>query len=105
MIARIWHGWTLAQNADAYEQLLRHEIFRNIANKMIPGFASIELLRRPVSNETEFVTIMHFTDINAVKSFAGEDYEKSVVPENAKQLLIRYDERSQHYEIREERKA
>ena len=26
MISRIWHGWTTPENADAYEQLLRHEI-------------------------------------------------------------------------------
>ena len=65
------------------------------------GFIDIQLLKRKLDNEVEFVTIMRFDSINAVKEFAGSDYEKAVVYEDAKPLLIRYDERSQHYEIKQ----
>src|SRR6266498_5152955 len=51
MIARIWHGWTTPQNANAYEQLLRHEIFVSISNKDIKGYKGIELLKRITTNE------------------------------------------------------
>lgn len=100
MISRIWHGYTVLKNADAYENLLREEVFAGIESRRIPGFLDIQMLRRPLENEVEFITIMRFKDINAVREFAGEDYEVSVVPPKARQLLSRFDERSQHYEIR-----
>ena len=46
MICRIWHGWTSAVSADAYERLLRSEIFTGMAARRIPGYHGIELLRR-----------------------------------------------------------
>jgi heme-degrading monooxygenase HmoA len=100
MIARIWHGWTSLEDADAYEALLIQEIFVGIQNRKIEGFLGIELLRRSLETEVEFITIMSFDSIAAVRVFAGEDYEAAVVPPKARALLKRFDERSQHYEIR-----
>jgi hypothetical protein len=100
MIARIWHGWTSFENADAYEALLIQEIFVGIQNRKIGGFLGIELLRRSLDTEVEFMTIMSFDSIAAVRVFAGQDYEAAVVPPKARALLKRFDERSQHYEIR-----
>ena len=105
MIARIWHGWTTPQNADGYETLLKQEIFVGIQNRRIRGFKDIQLLRRKINHEVEFITIMTFESLDAVREFAGEDYEVAVVPENARKLLSRFDERSQHYDIRAERKG
>lgn len=105
MIARIWHGWTTPENADAYESLLRHEIFVGIQGRQIPGFREIQLCRRSLEAEVEFITIMWFDSLDAVRAFAGEDYEVAVVPAKARELLSRFDERSQHYEIRESLKA
>ncbi len=101
MVYRIWHGWTTPENADAYENLLKTEIFPEIASKNISGYHGIQLLRRPISNEVEFITIMQFDSLDAVRQFAGEDYEKSYVPDKARRVLSRHDERSQHYEIKE----
>ena len=100
MISRIWHGWTTRGNADIYEALLREEIFVGIKARHIPGFKSIQLLRRDLGQEVEFVTIMEFDSLAAVKIFAGEDYEACVVPPHARAILARFDERSQHYEVR-----
>jgi hypothetical protein len=47
MIGRVWRGWTTPEQADAYEHLLRDEIFPAILAKQIPGFRRIELFRRP----------------------------------------------------------
>ena len=99
MIARIWHGWTTPANADKYEALLKEEIFVGIQNRQIHGFKGIRLLRREVHDEVEFITIMTFESLDAVREFAGEDYEVAVVPPKARQVLSRFDERSQHYEI------
>ena len=105
MIGRIWHGWTTPENADAYESLLRHEILLGIQDRQIAGFRGIQLLRRSLETEVEFVTMMWFDSIEAVRAFAGEDYEAAVVPPQARALLSRFDERSQHYEIRADLKA
>lgn len=105
MICRIWHGWTSEANADAYEQLLRSEIFQGIAARKIPGFRGIELLRRPVADAVEFVTLMWFDSIDAVRAFAGADYEVAVVPAAARALLQRFDARSAHFEVRQPRGA
>lgn len=105
MILRIWHGWTNPSNADAYEALLKEEIFVGIHDRRIPGFHGIQLLRRKLGGEVEFVTIMTFQDLDAVRQFAGEDYEQAVVPFKAQALLARFDQRSQHYELRAEEPA
>lgn len=101
MIGRIWHGYTTPENADIYENLLKEEIFTGIRDRHIPGFQEIQLLRRDLGDEVEFVTIMWFDSIEAVRIFGGEDYEMAVVPPKARAVLSRFDERSQHYEIKE----
>ncbi len=103
MICRIWHGWTTPANADAYEQLLKREIFEGIVQRAIPGFRTIELERRDVEDMVEFVTIMWFDSLDAVRQFAGADYEAAVVPPAARAVLARFDARSAHYEVRERR--
>ena len=105
MIARVWHGWTTPENADAYETLLKTEIFPGIAAKNVAGYRGIELLRRPAGGEVEFVTIMWFDSLQAVKAFAGEDHETAYVPEKARAVLARFDARSRHYEVRDSREA
>ena len=64
------------------------------------GFKDIQLLRRSVGDEVEFITIMRFDSIDAIRMFAGDDYEACVVPPSARKVLKRFDERSQHYEIK-----
>jgi heme-degrading monooxygenase HmoA len=103
MICRIWHGWTTPANADAYEDLLRLEIFQGIARRALPGYNGIELLRWPAADTVEFVTLMWFDSLDAVRGFAGADYEVAVVPPAARALLQRYDPRSAHYEVRQAR--
>lgn len=105
MIARVWHGWTTPANADTYEALLKEEIFVGIQERHIRGFRNIQLLRRTVENEVEFITIMLFDSLEAIREFAGEDYEQAVVPEEARAVLSRFDARSQHYEVRAERSS
>ena len=98
MIFRIWHGWTTPENANAYQRIVQDEVFEMIAAKKVAGYRGIDLLRRPVGDEVEFVTIMRFDSIDAVKAFTGEDYERSFVPPQARAVLKRFDEHAQHYE-------
>ena len=66
-------------------------------------FLGIQLLRRDLGQEVEFVTVMTFDSLDAVREFAGEDYEAAVITPKAKEVLARVDERSQHYVITAER--
>lgn len=102
MISRIWHGYTSPSNADEYEALLKSDIFTGIKNRQIAGYKGIQLFRRNLDAETEFITIMWFESLDAVRVFAGEDYEAAVVPPKARALLSRFDARSQHYEVKAE---
>lgn len=103
MIIRVWHGWTAPENADAYESLLKTEVFPGIEAKQVPGYRGIELLRRPAGAEAEFITVMRFDSLEAVKAFVGDDYEQAYVPEKARAILARFDERARHYELKETR--
>jgi antibiotic biosynthesis monooxygenase (ABM) superfamily enzyme len=100
MIARIWHGYTTIENADAYETLLKEEVFVSIESQLATGYRGIHLLRRTLGNEVEFTTIMWFTDMEAVKKFAGENYQIAHVPAKAQAILSRFDETSIHCEMR-----
>jgi heme-degrading monooxygenase HmoA len=99
MISRVWHGWTTPEKAEDYEKLLKEEIFRNIHNMRITGYLGIHLFRRSLDTEVEFMTVMWFESLDAVRAFAGEDFEKAVVPSKARELLSRYDDHSQHYDV------
>jgi heme-degrading monooxygenase HmoA len=73
-----------------------------IADKKVSGYKGIQLFCRPLDNdEVEFVTIMRFDSWDAVKQFAGDDYERAYVPAAVREVLARFDERSQHHEIKE----
>jgi heme-degrading monooxygenase HmoA len=92
MIGRIWHGWTSPENADRYEILLKTEVLPGIAAMNLRGYRDVQ----------EFITIMRFDSLEAVRQFAGKDYEQAHVPAKAREVLARFDQRSQHYEIVEE---
>ncbi len=98
MISRIWHGWTLPENADKYQTLLLETILPGIAAKKLPGYHGAHLLRREVDGEIEFVTILWFESLEGIKALAGSDYETAYVPPEARAVLARFDARSQHYQ-------
>ena len=102
MVARIWKGYTSLKDADAYETFLKREFMPSVERKKIPGYKKFQLLRRDEAGEVAFITIMWFEDLEKIKAFAGEDYEKAVVHPTAHALLKRYDDRSLHLEVRHE---
>jgi heme-degrading monooxygenase HmoA len=98
MIARWWRGWAATPgNADAYEELLKTTILPWVASH--DGNRGSYLVRRDVDEGVEFATLTLWDSVDSVKAFAGEDYEVAVVPEAARAVLSRWDERSNHYEV------
>jgi hypothetical protein len=82
MIVRLWHGWTTAGNADAYERLLRGRSSAGSRGGRLPATGH-QLLRRQTGGG-EFVTALRLLD--AVQAFAGADCEVAVVPPSAREL-------------------
>ncbi len=105
MIARVWRGWTAHQNADAFEAVLRTESFPSILAKNVMGLREMQVLRLERLGETEFVTILWFDDLDAVRALAvargnsEDEYEKSVISQRARELLRRSEFRVEHYEV------
>ena len=104
MIKRIWYGWTRPENADAYEALVREEVFPGIAARSGEGFRGAELLRLAADGEVRFMTVMAFDSPATIRRLAGDDATRAYVPEKARALLSRWDERAQHFESRVEHK-
>ena len=94
MIARIWHGYTTQANAEAYAAALRDEILPGIVK--VPGYKGSYLLQRPYGGDVEFVTLMLWNSLKALREFAGADYERAIVPVGRRKFLLRYDECSAH---------
>ena len=98
MIARIWHGWTKHKDARAYEEMLRAEIFPSIAARKIKGYRGAELFIYENGDEAEFVTLLRFDSMDAIKEFAGEDATKPVIYPKAEALIVRM-EKARHYRV------
>jgi len=98
MIARIWRGWTKRADEKAYEEMLRREIFPTIAARKIEGYRGAELFIREDGDEVEFVTLLRFDSMDAVKEFAGPEATKPVIYPKAEALIERM-EQAQHYRI------
>jgi antibiotic biosynthesis monooxygenase (ABM) superfamily enzyme len=98
MIARIWHGWTKRADAKTYENMLLKEIFPSIAAQNIKGYCGAELFICEDGDETEFVTLLRFDSMDAVKEFAGSDETKPVIFPGVEKLLTRM-ESALHYRV------
>jgi antibiotic biosynthesis monooxygenase (ABM) superfamily enzyme len=98
MIARIWRGWTKSADAKAYEKLLRDEIFPSIAARRIKGYRGAELFVREDGDEVEFVTLLCFNSMDAVREFAGPEVSKPVIFPKAEALITRM-EQARHYRV------
>jgi antibiotic biosynthesis monooxygenase (ABM) superfamily enzyme len=103
MIARIWHGWTKKADANTYEKMLRDEIFPSIAARRIQGYHGAELFIREDGHEMEFITLLRFDSMDAVKEFAGPDEDKPVIYPGVEKLLTRM-EQARHYRVAVARK-
>jgi len=97
MIGRLWRGWTTFENAGAYAALLRNDVLPGIHR--VSGTRGAYAMRRNLEEGVEFRTLTLWESMDAVRAFAGEDYEAAVVPSDARKLLSRFDTKSEHFEI------
>lgn len=101
-IIRTWRGWTTFENAPIYEHMLIHEVFPAVKKRGVNGLKKVSISTKRNDNEVEFFLVLQFDSLDAVKVFAGEDYETAFIPDNARQVLSRYDEKALHYTLKNE---
>ena len=101
-IIRTWKGWTTLENAPIYEKMLITEVFPSVKKKGVDGLEKVSISTRRIKDEVEFFLVLQFDSLNAVKTFAGENYETAYIPENAHRILKRYDKTAEHFELKEE---
>jgi heme-degrading monooxygenase HmoA len=97
MIARVWHGYTKPEHADAYEAMLKPETLPGIGKAK--GYIGSYLLRRKAGDEVEFITILLWESLDAIRAVAGPNYETAVIPEERRKYLAHFDARASHYEV------
>jgi len=97
MIARVWHGSTKPEDADAYEALLKPELLPGISK--VKGYRGSYLLRRNAGPEVEFITILLWDSIDSIRAVTGPDYETSIIPEERRRYLSKHDANACHYEV------
>jgi len=97
MIARIWRGWAPLATADDYQRHYETGVSGQL--QAVSGFRGARLLRREEGQEVVFTSITFFTSLDAIRGFAGDDYEVAVVEEAARRALNRWDERVSHHEV------
>ena len=95
-MTRVWRGWATADRARDYERHYRSDVLSVLQG--VAGFGGARLLRRTTGDETEFVSLTFFDDLDAIRAFAGPDYETAVVADEAREVLVRFDDRVGHYE-------
>ena len=100
-IARIWHGWTSVENADAYQAVVEHEVIPAILERSIPGLSSAQVMRADdvVDGEVEFTTIIWFDSLDSVKGFMGEEYRQAHIPDDARAVLKRFEAEAKHFHL------
>ena len=97
MIARIWHGRTTIRNYEDYTEFLKKVAIPDY--KKTPGFQGLSFLRNVMNNEGHFLLITYWSDLDAIKQFAGEDYEKAKYYPEDQNFLLEFENRVLHYEV------
>ena len=96
MITRVWHGRTSLQDADRYLQFL---LTKGTADyKRVFGNISVRVWRRLDKECSHFYTITEWQSIDAIKQFAGDNYEKAVYYPEDDGVLLEFEESVFHYE-------
>lgn len=97
MIARIWHGRTEVSKADAYVDFLKQSGLPDYRNT--DGNLGAYILRRIEGDEAHFLTLSLWRSLDAIKTFAGEEYEKARYYPQDKEFLLEFEPTVLHYEV------
>ena len=97
MIARIWHGRTRAKDYEAYTAFLKERAISDYRDT--EGFIRLVFLRALREGEGHFTLITFWENVEVIKNFAGEEYEKAKYYPEDKDYLLEFEEKVAHYEV------
>jgi len=96
MITRIWHGRTNLQHAESYLHFLLTDGTKEYLET--EGNLSVKVWRQKEEDCCHFWTVTEWKDIESIKGFAGEDYEKAKYYPQDNGILLEFEEKVNHYE-------
>jgi len=96
-IGRMWRGWTSGDQAEGYEAVFREVVLPELHG--VAGCRGAYLLRRDDADGAEFVTLTLFDSLDAVRAFAGEQYETAVISDEARAVLRDFETTAQHFTV------
>jgi len=97
VIARVWSGATLAEDADAYASYLEGTVMQSARG--LDGSRGTLVLRRVDGDRAEFTTILLFESLEHVHGFAGAEIERAVFFPEDDRFLVERDLGVRHYEV------
>lgn len=97
MIARIWHGRTPVSKAEAYVEYLKVSGVRELQETR--GNRGVFLLRKVGPVEADFLVISLWDSTDAIRAFAGADFEKARYFEEDRTFLLEFEPKVAHYEV------
>jgi heme-degrading monooxygenase HmoA len=97
MIARIWHGKTNKSDFEHYSNFLKETAIPDY--KKTTGFKGLTFLRNIKNNDAHFTLITYWENLEIIKNFAGEDFEKAKYYPEDNNFLLEFEERVEHYEV------
>ena len=97
MIVRMWHGRVPTAKAAAYREFTNGRAIPDYQS--VPGNLSVHILERAEGEVTHFITLTFWTDLEAIKGFAGEDVEAAKYYPEDQDFLLEFEPRVVHYEV------
>jgi heme-degrading monooxygenase HmoA len=97
VISRHWIGIVKSDKVHEYLVHLEKNVLPNL--NQTPGLQNSYYLKRNVKEGVEFLIVTEWESVDAIKSFAGPDYDKAVIDSYAKSLMVAYDKKVRHYTI------
>lgn len=97
MIARIWHGRTLAEHYEEYTEFMKSVAVPDYQKTQ--GFVKLSFLRRLEGDIAHFDLITYWEDLDVIKNFAGDDYELAKYYSEDKKYLLEFEEKVVHHEV------
>ena len=97
MIARIWHGRTSIEKADAYAALLNERAIPDY--RSIPGNLVVHILRRNEGKIAHFYTFTLWESLDAIRKFAGSPVEKAKYYPEDRDFLLEFEPNVTHWDV------
>ncbi len=97
MIVRIWRGWTLPEDTEAYAAYINRTGM--VEYRSTPGNRGAYLVSRRDGDRTEFLTISFWQDLESIAAFAGDDIERAIFYPEDDHYLVDRETTVKHYEV------